>query len=193
MEIVRGMQGEGLGSRFRKVNAEMKHWTAYGVEGNIQKYRMAFDANISLHDLADSYFVPLKTCVTHTNLSAVMCAYPAINGTPSCANEWMNDKVLRQMWSFDGVIESDCGALSNIVSAIPLCFVCHRHTLHLTQPIVCRRNAFTTHLMVRVRPLRPCVELATSSATVSTSSTCRHRLIMAISMVRMSAKPHDGF
>ena len=26
-------QGEGEGSRFRKVNAEMKHWTAYSVGG----------------------------------------------------------------------------------------------------------------------------------------------------------------
>ena len=33
------------------------------MEGNIQKYRMAFDANISLHELSDSYFVPLKTVV----------------------------------------------------------------------------------------------------------------------------------
>jgi len=77
---------------------------------------MGFDANISLHDLADSYFVPLKTCVQQTNLSGVMCSYSAINGTPSCANEWMNAKVLRRAWGWDGVIESDCGALGNIQS-----------------------------------------------------------------------------
>ena len=41
----------------------VRFWSADGVEGNIQKYRMAFDANISLHELSDSYFVPLKTVV----------------------------------------------------------------------------------------------------------------------------------
>jgi beta-glucosidase-like glycosyl hydrolase len=79
----------------------MKHWTAYGVESN----RMGFDGRgISLHDLSDSYFKPLKMCVltsaedADARVSSAMCAYDAINGVPSCANSWMNDKVLRQTW-----------------------------------------------------------------------------------------------
>jgi beta-D-xylosidase 4 len=94
--------------------AEMKHFTAYGVEANSEANRMGFDANISLHDMADSYLVPMKIAVERANISAAMCSYSAINGTPSCANAWMNGQVLRSAWGWDGLIESDCGALMNI-------------------------------------------------------------------------------
>ena len=73
-------------SNFLLEAAEMKHFAAYGVESN----RFAFDANISLHDMADSYLVPMKMAVERANTSAAMCSYSAINGTPSCANAWMN-------------------------------------------------------------------------------------------------------
>ena len=99
-------------NNFLLTAAEMKHFTAYGVEAN----RMGFDANISLHDMADSYLVPMKIAVERANISAAMCSYSAINGTPSCANAWMNGQVLRSAWGWDGLIESDCGALTNIQS-----------------------------------------------------------------------------
>lgn len=53
--MVQGMQQSTATTQHRMVAAEMKHWTAYGVEGNMQHYRMKFDANVSLHDLVDSY------------------------------------------------------------------------------------------------------------------------------------------
>ena len=31
----------------------------------------------------------------------------------SCGNKWMNDDVVRKHWNFSGVIETDCGAMSN--------------------------------------------------------------------------------
>ena len=110
------------------MNAAFRHWTAYGVEGNIEKYRMAFDANISLHDMADSYLVPMKLLVTRANVSAAMCSYSAINGTPSCANEWMNDQLLRSAWGWDGVIESDCASTSWPIWFTLQCVHEHTHT-----------------------------------------------------------------
>jgi len=93
------------------INSQMKHWTAYGVEAN----RFGFNGNISVHDLAETYMEPLHRMLD-ANVSAAMCAYDAINGTPSCANGWMSDRVLRQHWGWQGVIESDCGAIKNIWS-----------------------------------------------------------------------------
>jgi beta-glucosidase-like glycosyl hydrolase len=101
-------------NNFLLTAAEMKHFAAYGVKSNSEANRFAFDANISLHDMADSYLVPMKIAVERANISAAMCSYSAINGTPSCANEWMNGQVLRSAWGWDGLIESDCGALTNI-------------------------------------------------------------------------------
>ena len=38
----------------------------------------------------------------------------SINGTPSCANTWLLDTVLRKSWNFTGYITSDCGAVVDI-------------------------------------------------------------------------------
>ena len=74
---------------------------------------MGFNGNVSVHDMAETYMVPLQIML-EANVSSAMCAYDAINGTPSCANGWMSNTVLRKEWGFSGVIESDCGALSHI-------------------------------------------------------------------------------
>ena len=81
----------------------------------MESNRFAFNANFSLLDLAETYMTPLQLML-HANVSSAMCAYNAVNGTPMCANGWMSDSVLRQYWGWEGVIESDCGALSNIQS-----------------------------------------------------------------------------
>lgn len=84
------------------INSQMKHWAAYNVEHG----RDGFNANVSVHDLSETYMVPLQMML-QANVSAAMCAYSAINGTPSCANSWMSNTVLRETWGFSGVIESD--------------------------------------------------------------------------------------
>ena len=39
----------------------------------------------------------------------------AINGIPACGNEWLLQKVARDAWNrSDVIIQSDCGAVSNI-------------------------------------------------------------------------------
>ena len=92
-QLVSGTQTPSRGVNL--INSQMKHWTAYGVESN----RMGFNGVISVHDLAETYMEPLHRMLK-ANVSAAMCAYDAINGTPSCANGWMNDRVLRQHWGY---------------------------------------------------------------------------------------------
>jgi len=43
-----------------------------------------------------------------------MCSYNAINGVPSCANDWLLNQVARKDWGFDGYITSDCDADSDV-------------------------------------------------------------------------------
>ena len=74
---------------------------------------MGFGANISLHDLADTYFVGMRMAA-EANISSAMCAYDAINGTPSCLNGWMSNAVAHETWGWEGTIYTDCGALSNV-------------------------------------------------------------------------------
>ena len=39
-----------------------------------------------------------------------MCAYNRLNGTYCSANDWLNNKVLKGEWGFQGVLMSDWGA-----------------------------------------------------------------------------------
>ena len=43
-----------------------------------------------------------------------MCSYNAVNGVPSCANNWLLGTLLRDSWAFDGYVTSDCDADSDV-------------------------------------------------------------------------------
>ena len=62
--------------------------------------------DISLRDLVDYYFVPLKACIDLADVGAFMCSYNAINGTATCGDTWLNVDVVRNTWNYTGVIES---------------------------------------------------------------------------------------
>jgi beta-D-xylosidase 4 len=102
---------------YRKAIHEMKHFVAYSMEQG--RNERSDTADISLRDLAEYYFVPLRACIEQADLGAFMCSYSAVNGTASCGNHWMNVEVVRRHWGWDGVIESDCGAVEGISA--------HRH------------------------------------------------------------------
>lgn len=49
---------------------------------------------------------------------AVMCSYASENGVPSCANDYLINKVVRSFWNrSDVVVGTDCGAVSNMINA----------------------------------------------------------------------------
>ncbi len=115
--MVRGGQGADFDGTYkygekRKAVCEMKHFDAYSVEDG--RNGATDDFNISLRDLANYYFVPLKACIELADVGAYMCSYNAINGTAACGNRWLNVEVARKTWGFGGVVESDCGAISGI-------------------------------------------------------------------------------
>ena len=41
-------------------------------------------------------------CVEKGKVSSLMCSYNAVNGVPSCANDWLLKTVAREAWGFDG-------------------------------------------------------------------------------------------
>jgi xylan 1,4-beta-xylosidase len=43
-----------------------------------------------------------------------MCSYNAVNGVPSCANDWLLGDLLRNSWEFNGYVTSDCDADSDV-------------------------------------------------------------------------------
>ena len=48
-----------------------------------------------------------------------MCSYASINGVPSCANDYLLNKLIRDVWKRPNVaVATDCGAINNMV-----CFI----------------------------------------------------------------------
>jgi beta-D-xylosidase 4 len=60
------------------------------------------DSIVPMQDLIDSYMLPFQACVEKGRVSGLMCSYNAVNGVPSCANDWLLNEVAREEWGFDG-------------------------------------------------------------------------------------------
>ena len=72
--------------------------------------RNHYDATISQQDLIDSYMLPFQACVEKGRVSSLMCSYNAVNGVPSCANDWLLNTVARENWGFDGYVSHESRA-----------------------------------------------------------------------------------
>ena len=106
--LVSGMQEEDAAGH-PKMLAYVKHLTAYSTETN----RGHDNYNISQHDLFESYLPAYEKAFTEGGASGAMCSYNAINGSPSCANDYLNNKIVRG-WSPSAHITTDCGAVANL-------------------------------------------------------------------------------
>jgi len=113
--FIDGMQGrqeEGAPPpKYLKLVATAKHFAVHsGPE--IERHR--FDAEVSEHDLSDSYLPQFEACVRHGQVGAVMPAYNRVDGVPCAASPRLLDTILRTQWGFGGFVVSDCGAIDDI-------------------------------------------------------------------------------
>jgi len=77
--------------------------------------RMNFDAYPPARDYAGYYMKAFETVAQRAKPEAIMCAYSAAYGVPSCANPINNDLV-RTEWGWDGFFISDCDALKHFTN-----------------------------------------------------------------------------
>jgi beta-glucosidase len=104
---VRAVQSAG-------VIGEVKHFDAYSQENNRFNLNQSIDER-TLHEIYDP---PFQAAVQQGGAGAVMCAYPAINGTFSCENNELLTTVLRTGWGFTGFVTSDFGAVHSTVPTV---------------------------------------------------------------------------
>jgi beta-glucosidase len=107
--LVKGFQGDD--PRYLKVAACAKH---FAVHSGPERLRHQFDAEVSPHDLWDTYLPAFHALVVDAKVEAVMCAYNRTDGEACCGNTYLLDDVLRGQWGFRGHIVSDCDAISDI-------------------------------------------------------------------------------
>ena len=116
--FVQGLQqtnyrGDDKDSSSLKMGACCKHFLGNSLEHWNGYDRYSFDAHIDDEDLNNYYLPPFEECTKHA--VGVMCSYNALNGVPTCANDWLLKDVLRDKMDFDGYLVTDCGALGGVV------------------------------------------------------------------------------
>jgi len=106
--FVRGLQGDN--PKYLKVVATPKHFAA-----NNEEYRRHRGSSDVPEQVLQEYYLPhFKACITEGKAYSIMGAYNALNGVPCCANARLLTDILRGEWGFDGVVVSDCGAITDI-------------------------------------------------------------------------------
>ena len=109
MAVVRGLQGPA-DSPVLKAHACAKH---FAVHSGPEWCRHAFDAQVSERDLRETYLPAFKDLVTKAGVQEVMVAYNRFRGEPCAASDYLINKVLRGEWGFQGLVTSDCWAITD--------------------------------------------------------------------------------
>jgi beta-glucosidase-like glycosyl hydrolase len=93
--MVQGMQTEDAGGH-PMILAYLKHFTAYSRETD----RGHDSYQISTHDLFETYLAQYEIGFVEGRATGAMCSYNAENGVPSCANNFILNKVRENSENF---------------------------------------------------------------------------------------------
>ena len=108
--VVKGLQGPDS-CKYDKLHACAKH---YAVHSGPEWNRHQFDAkNVAPRDLWETYLPAFKALVQEAKVKEVMCAYNRFDGDPCCGSNQLLNFILRGEWGFEGIVVSDCGAISD--------------------------------------------------------------------------------
>ncbi|KAE8454440.1 hypothetical protein EG329_000062 [Mollisiaceae sp. DMI_Dod_QoI] len=115
--LITGLQGGLDAQPYKKIVATCKHYAGYDLEDWHGNERYGFDAIISSQDLREYYLPSFQTCARDSEVSSIMCSYNAVNGVPTCADDYLLQTILREYWNWtaeDHWITSDCDAVENV-------------------------------------------------------------------------------
>ena len=111
----RGLQ-IGEDKKYLKIAACAKH---FAVHSGPEELRLEFSANVTLHDLYDTYLPAFKTQVMGVKVAQIMPAYSGMrcdyqpDGAPDAANPYLLKTVLREEFNAPDIsVVSDNGAVS---------------------------------------------------------------------------------
>lgn len=99
VSYIRGVQSQG-------VIATAKHFVANDSEYD----RHDVNAVVDERTLREIYLPPFEASVKEARVGAVMDSYNLLNGEHATQNQWLNQKVLKKEWAFDGILMSDWDA-----------------------------------------------------------------------------------
>jgi beta-glucosidase len=112
---VKATQGRDYSAR-DKLLASPKHLAAYGQPEAGRDYNTT---DLSEQRLRNLYLPPFKAAID-AGADTAMCSFNAINGVPGCGNRYLMTEILKGEWEFDGFVESDWTAVSEMRTCPPV-------------------------------------------------------------------------
>ena len=112
---VKAAQGPDY-SALDKVVTSVKHYAAYGQPEGGRDYNTT---DMSEQRLRNLYLPPFKAAID-AGADTAMCSFNAINGVPGCGDPYTETQILKREWGFDGFIESDYTAVSEMRACPPV-------------------------------------------------------------------------
>jgi len=108
--FVKGLQGDD--PKYWRSAALMKHFLANSNENDRDKTSSDFDEGL----FREYYSAPFRMGVVQGGSRAFMASYNLMNGVPMTVNPVL-EKVTRKEWGQDGIICTDAGAMTNLVTS----------------------------------------------------------------------------
>uniref|UniRef100_A0A7S0JI70 beta-glucosidase n=1 Tax=Calcidiscus leptoporus TaxID=127549 RepID=A0A7S0JI70_9EUKA len=105
--FINGVQQNGVGT-------SLKHFACNQQE----KDRLVVDTLVDERTLREIYLPAFESAVRRAQPWTVMCAYNRLNGVHCSEHNWLNNRVLRSEWGFEGLIVTDWGAIVDRVTGL---------------------------------------------------------------------------
>lgn len=123
VQFIKGLQGND--KNYLKTVATPKH---FAVHSGPESERHHFNAIVNEYDLRETYLPHFYKCIIEGNAKSIMCAYNRVLGEPCCGNNYLLKDILHKEWKFDGLVVSDCWAVSDIFNS-------HKYTNSLEEAV----------------------------------------------------------
>ncbi|GAB2704944.1 beta-glucosidase BglX [Mucilaginibacter koreensis] len=108
---VKGFQGSNYDAA-NTILACVKHFAAYGAVMGGRDYNTV---DMSRRQLIETYLPPYKAGVD-AGAATFMTSFNEIDGTPSTANPWLVNDLLRKQWGFKGFVVTDYTAINEMLN-----------------------------------------------------------------------------
>lgn len=109
--LVKAIQGDDI-SKEGNCAACIKHLAAYGAVESGREYNKV---DMSERELRQYYMSAYKAGIEE-NAKMVMTAFNSIDGIPATINQWLLKEILREEYSFEGVVISDYSAIAETIA-----------------------------------------------------------------------------
>jgi len=108
---VKGFQGEDL-TATDTIAACAKHFAAYGFSESGRDYNTV---DIGIPTLYNMVFPPFMAAID-AGVKTFMNAFNEFNGIPATANLFLQRKVLKEDWNYEGFVVSDWGSINEMIA-----------------------------------------------------------------------------